>query len=135
MRYALIVAAAFFGAALLLAAAYFVPMAIFAVLIPGEDVAPVQFGGTTALDCTAAGTRDIYDTPSGTVEAGYYDPASRIGTLTDATSGQPNTRATVIGKKYFELCTDAQRKQYEYEVTRQQYDDFQVSTPLPTRTI
>ncbi len=96
---------------------------------------PAHFGGTTMLDCSAAGTRDVYDTPTGQVEAGYYDPISGIGTLTDATSGLPNILAKVVGTQAFEICKDATRKTYEYPVTQQQYDSFQTNTPLPAKSI
>ncbi len=95
-----------------------------------------HFGGTTQLDCVAAGTRDVYDTPSGNVDPGYYDPTRGIGSPTDATSGKSSIVANVTGTEAFEICTDASKNQYKYPITQAQLDSFKASTqPLPSKSI
>ena len=106
--------------------------------------AVLLIGGLTAspllsrekLDCSAAGTRDVYDTPTGSIESGYFDPVRGAGSSLNATTGLPAIVATVVGKSIFEICSDSKGKQYEFPITTKQLNNFRDSIEvLPTQSL
>lgn len=87
------------------------------------------------LDCSGGFTRPLYDTPSGNLDDGYYDPVNQIGSAINATTSLPNTKANVVGTQYFEVCLGSDKKQSIFPVTGQQMTRFmQNAASLPAQT-
>jgi len=93
------------------------------------------FGGITELKCDASYTKDVYDTPTGDVTPGYYDPVRNLGNIKNATTGEDSIIATVISTASYEVCNDVEGKRYEYTITSKQLTDFRDSKPLPAKSV
>ena len=71
------------------------------------------------VDCDRAYTGTLYDTPSGHLDAGYYDAAN-------ASSTAVGTPAHVVGEQSWTVCHDDLGKTYEFPMTGKEYADLAV---------
>jgi hypothetical protein len=76
------------------------------------------------LKCTAAYTADLYDTPSGHLDAGYSLADSLTSTSTTIASDKTSLIAHKIGAQSWVMCSDRQGHKHEIAITAQTYADL-----------
>lgn len=86
-------------------------------------IAGITFGAVISLapimpvstDCPSAWRENVYDTPSGTLEAGYY-----VAPLPEATT-TPIKEARVVSQRHIARCFDADGNGFLVPITEEEF--------------
>jgi hypothetical protein len=79
------------------------------------------------LHCTKSYVGQLYDTPSGHLNSGYF-----IGDASASTTGM--TVAHDIGQQAWTVCVDARGHEHEFKLTAQEYASLSISG-MPQKSV
>lgn len=84
------------------------------------------------VDCPDSNITDLYDTPSGVIEAGYYDASGKVPDMSTTTY----KAASKIGKRAYTICHDQKGNKFIIPLTFQEYDALALpNAGTPQKTV
>lgn len=102
-----------------------------------------RFGGTDTppdntqlqqvpVDCPDSNITDLYDTPSGNMDVGYYDASGKVPDMSTTTYRAANK----IGKQAYTLCSDPKGNKFIIPLTIQEYNALALpNAGTPQKTV